>query len=121
MSHAKPPCTNASPLCALLLAALLVSGCAEGGSSEGDAHASTFDYACADDFAFRVEIDGPTVRVFLPETTAELKRAEAASGAKYQGDGVTFWSKGDGALLQTPVGTHRDCAQRSSGSVPTGD
>ena len=105
-------------LAALLLAALLVSGCARGGGSENSTHASTFNYVCADDFAFRVEIDGPTVRVLLPETTAELRRAEAASGAKYQGDGVTFWSKDNGALLETPAGTHRDCTQRSAASSP---
>ncbi len=41
------------------------------------------------------------LRLFLDGEPRQLKRARSASGARYEGDGVLFWSKGEEAMLET--------------------
>jgi uncharacterized membrane protein len=61
--------------------------------------------------------DGPeTMWLFLPDTTVQLERAESASGARYTGTAIDFWSKGREARL-TRDGQSENCSENRRASV----
>ncbi len=58
-------------------------------------------FKCSDGPAFEMRFAGPeTVILTLPDGEHTLQRERSASGAKYSGDGIMFWNKGNEALLE---------------------
>lgn len=59
-------------------------------------------YACADGQSPVVRFfpDGKATIRLNPDRAVELAQAPAASGARYEGSGVVFWSKGREATLE---------------------
>lgn len=96
----------------LMLAASLSAGCSESAESpqpndSEDASrpapgrpGKTFVYACEGGLRFTARIEGETAWLFLPSGTINLPHVEAASGAKYSDGSVTFWTKGESAMLE---------------------
>ncbi len=90
---------------------------AEEAASERVEPASTFVYECDDGYGFVARIQGETAWVFLPETTAALAHVPAASGARYSEGGITYWSKGEEALLEVRGTEHPACANNRRSAV----
>lgn len=69
-----------------------------------------FAWDCDDGSMVVSEIDGETddLWLFLPNETVSLAHLPAASGVKYGNDAISFWSKGDEAILETD-GVTRKC------------
>ena len=69
-----------------------------------------FAWDCDDGSTVVSEIDGETdeLWLFLPDETVSLAHMPTASGAKYGNDKISFWSKGDEAMLEMD-GTIRKC------------
>lgn len=66
--------------------------------------ASSQRYACNDEMNVETQFVGPdTLKVVLPGGEYMLMHERAASGAKYSGDGITFWNKGLEAMLQVDL------------------
>jgi heat shock protein HslJ/membrane-bound inhibitor of C-type lysozyme len=57
-------------------------------------------FRCDEALDVSVRFLGPeTLQISLPDGKHVLEREPAASGARYSGDGILFWNKGDEALL----------------------
>lgn len=77
----------------------------------------TSTFVCNDpdgeDFSFTVRTGPGELAVWLPERFGSrylvLGQARAASGAKYVGDGVVVWNKGDEALLEVDDEAYPGC------------
>ncbi len=69
----------------------------------------TFVFACEDDYEFVARIEGEKAWVFRPEGTVGLPHVPSGSGGKYSNGTVTFWTKGQDALLDDDGMTHRGC------------
>lgn len=77
----------------------------------------TFVFACntqGDGFRFKTRSGPGETALWLPDRLGGrylvLGQTRAASGARYEGDGVVFWNKGDSALLQVDGQIYADCA-----------
>jgi membrane-bound inhibitor of C-type lysozyme len=100
-----------------LLIGLLAVGCAKStapGQPEtgapGERVFFVYEYECPDGYRFTARLEqGGDASIVLPDRTIDLKAQMAASGEKYEGDGVTFWSKGDEAFLDLDGTEHSDC------------
>lgn len=110
------PCHPASILIALL--AVFVGGCVArptpdtGATNAGDAPpVNTFVYDCGGEYRFTARVGPDSTRLFLPERTVTLPSVVSASGAKYSDGSVTFWTKGEEALLETGETTRRGCGR----------
>jgi uncharacterized membrane protein/membrane-bound inhibitor of C-type lysozyme len=57
-------------------------------------------YRCGVDASFVVRERGDSVEIHLPGRTALLPPVPAASGARWATDAVSFWSRGEEALLE---------------------
>lgn len=57
-------------------------------------------YQCGAELRLVVEFREQSAWVFLPERSLPLAQVIAASGARYQGDGISLWNKGERALLE---------------------
>jgi hypothetical protein len=73
-------------------------------------------YTCADGFRFSTRPRNDSIVVSLPEGAVSLPPVTAASGARYWGGGVTFWSKGPEAGLEMPGATRSGCHGRPAGN-----
>jgi membrane-bound inhibitor of C-type lysozyme len=106
---------------AILGAAVAALACsveqADEAASERVEPASTFVYECDDGYGFVARIQGETAWVFLPETSAALPHVAAASGARYSEGGITYWSKGEEALLEVRGTEHLTCANNRRSAV----
>ncbi len=79
----------------------------------------TFEFTCAPPdeaaFTFSVKIGPGEVGLTLPERfggrSLVLPQVRAASGARFEAGGVTFWNKGDEALLQVDHETFEGCEE----------
>lgn len=71
--------------------------------------AKTYVYECSDGFGFVARVQKEKVWLFLPEITINLPHVPSASGAKYSDDQITYWSKGDEALLKIGNEKHTIC------------
>lgn len=74
-------------------------------------------YECVGGYRFTAHITEDRAELILPERTAALSQVEAASGAKYAGEDVTFWSKGAEAQLETSGATYQRCRHSTVASV----
>jgi uncharacterized membrane protein len=70
---------------------------------------SVHAYDCADGFSFTAELTGHRGRLHYSSRSVEIERVRAASGAKYKGPGIVYWSKGRTALLKVAGRTHQAC------------
>ena len=68
----------------------------------------TFVYEC-DGLDFTVHMRADGITLWLPDRPVALPQVRAASGAKYQGEGMTFWSKGDEALVEIDGKRYSGC------------
>jgi putative lipoprotein len=69
----------------------------------------TYMYECNDGYGFVARIEGENAWLFLPNGTISLPHVRSASGARYSDGSITFWSKGEEALLETGKNRHRNC------------
>jgi uncharacterized membrane protein len=74
-----------------------------------DVRPKTFVFTCSDGYEFVARLVGEQAWIFTAEATVELRHVSAASGAKYTGEDVVFWSKGALASLDWGDGRHSDC------------
>jgi heat shock protein HslJ len=77
------------------------------------APAVPLEFDCGE--SLRVKVDfggGETLLLTLPDGSHELGHVPSGSGAKYTGDGIVFWNKGDEALLDVGGVSHR-CRKRT--------
>jgi putative lipoprotein len=71
---------------------------------------------CAD-FDFVVEILDRQARIMLPDFTGSIPQVASASGNKYQGNNITFWIKGQDAVLEYGNKSYKDCRNNSQRAV----
>lgn len=69
----------------------------------------TFVYECSDGSQFTARIEGEQAWLFLRSGTVSLPHVRAASGAKFSDGTITYWSKGDTALLERPGQQRAEC------------
>jgi putative lipoprotein len=121
----QPTVAGRSCLCAFAFAAIAAGlvGCSGSRAPEptadraaGGMAAGTTVYACADGFRFSARAEADSVAISSPRRSATLRRTRAASGAKYAGGEIVFWSKGAEASLDEGPITHTDCRARVASS-----
>jgi membrane-bound inhibitor of C-type lysozyme/uncharacterized membrane protein len=77
----------------------------------------TFVYECGEEYQFVARIQGESAWLFLPGETVELPCIESASGAKYSNGSVTFWSKGEEAILEIEGEARRSCKNNRAKAI----
>lgn len=80
---------------------------------------SPIQYHC-DGLDFTVLYDADRVTLQAPGREYVLLQAQAASGAKFQSDKATFWSKGEDALVEIDGRRYENCRERSAAEAPSG-
>ena len=109
------------PLLPVLLCALLVGACSESGPAASpetaprqadhppqvlDGPGDPIPLTCTDDLRASFRLLGPeTIELVVADEKYVLLQQISASGARYAGEEVEFWSKGDESMLQ--VGDQR--------------
>lgn len=69
-------------------------------------------YACAGNMLLETTFtNGKTLEIQTEGEILLLTRAESASGAKYEAEGLEFWSKGKDATFKSKAGT-TNCQRR---------
>jgi len=66
-------------------------------------------YKCNDGYGFVARVQKEKAWLFLPGKTIRLPHVPSGSGAKYSEDQITYWSKGDEALLEIGDEKHTNC------------
>jgi putative lipoprotein len=74
-------------------------------------------FTCDDAYEFVARIEGDRGWLFRPEGTVALPQVPSASGARYSDGSVTFWTKGQEALLDEGGRTHRGCRNHPGRAV----
>ena len=71
----------------------------------------TYVYDCPDGYTFSARFNDPPhqVQLLLPAGEMILPRVPSASGARYSNGDITFWGKGEVAMLEENGLEHRDC------------
>jgi membrane-bound inhibitor of C-type lysozyme len=77
----------------------------------------TFVYECPDGYSFVARTQNDQVWLFLPGETVDLPRVTSASGVKYAAGNITFWSKGDDALVETADTSHTGCKNNRARAI----
>ncbi|WP_455207246.1 MliC family protein [Kaarinaea lacus] len=77
----------------------------------------TFVYDCESGNSFIVNFKNDKAWVFLPMQTVALDHVPSGSGAKYSNGAITYWSKGDEAVLDTPETLYRGCKNNRAKAV----
>lgn len=77
-------------------------------AEDAPSHGKVMAMEC-DDFSFVVDIKGDDAWLFLPDYSGPIPRVTSASGTKYQGNNITFWSKGDEASLDYGKNSYAGC------------
>lgn len=98
----------------VLALALLMAACTAGAPSvvrEPPVQAFAYDCECIDAAVRFTSETSATLQV--SGGTAQLERVPSGSGAKYTGQGYTFWDKGDRAILETPDEIYPNCRRTS--------
>jgi uncharacterized membrane protein/membrane-bound inhibitor of C-type lysozyme len=87
----------------------MLAGCAQGLEPAVPSPSRTFAFVCDDGYQFVAGIEGAKAWVFRPEGTVDLAQVPSGSGAKYSDNSVTFWTKGQEAVLEDGKNRHRGC------------
>lgn len=96
---------------ALIGLIILLFSCAPQASVQGSNKVFTFD--CEDGYSFTVRFKEQKEAVLsLPDKTVTLPRAISGSGARYAGGNIVFWTKGEGAHLETGTKVYEKCLVR---------
>lgn len=67
-------------------------------------------YLCDDGTRVTARFLGPYRAVLsIGRREVPLRNTLAASGSRYEGSGITFWLKGDEAMLERPQGRSTNC------------
>jgi putative lipoprotein len=74
-------------------------------------------YECNNGYTFITSVDDENAYLFLPDKTARLAKVPSASGVKYSNGLITFWSKGDEALLNAGDIIYRDCKNNRAKAI----
>lgn len=82
-----------------------------------DTDIQTFVYECPDGYSFVARTRNGKVWLFLPGETVDLPRVRSASGVKYAAGDITFWSKGDDALVETADSRHTGCRNNRARAI----
>jgi uncharacterized membrane protein len=77
-------------------------------AEDASSHGKVMAMECGD-FSFVAEIKGDDAWLFLPDYSGPIPRVTSASGTKYQGNNITFWSKGDEASLDYGKNSYAGC------------
>lgn len=77
-------------------------------AEDAPSHGKVMAMECGD-FSFVVEIKGDDAWLFLPDYSGPIPRVTSASGTKYQGNNITFWSEGDEASLDYGKNSYAGC------------
>ena len=77
----------------------------------------TYVYECSDNYSFVARIEGEKAWLFLPKKTLRLPHVPSASGAKYNDGQITFWSKGNEALIEDGQETHHNCKNNRAKAI----
>lgn len=96
----------------LKLLVILLSSCVLAGCITTPEMKNSWLFVCPDGYQFTVEYsrDFESVEIDADGLAAELRRSEAASGARYADGSKVFWAKGAMALLEIDENNvHRDC------------
>jgi membrane-bound inhibitor of C-type lysozyme len=104
--------------CAALLCVTLLPAPAAAAEERGTSAVRQLNWAwnCADGRYVVSSYQDDDLWLFLPEETVRLVRQQAASGARYSDGSITFWSKGEEAVLETPSG-RTQCTVDAEASV----
>ena len=77
----------------------------------------TFVYDCESGHSFIVNFKNDEAWIFLPMQTVALDHVPSGSGTKYSNGAITYWSKGDEAVLDTPDTQYRGCKNNRAKAV----
>ena len=77
----------------------------------------TYVYECSNGFTFTTRVDDENAFLFLADKTACLANVPSASGVKYSNGLITFWSKGEEALLDTGDTIYRNCKNNRTKAI----
>jgi membrane-bound inhibitor of C-type lysozyme len=69
----------------------------------------TYVYKCDNNFQFTVHVDQDSAALILPDQRVTIPLVVSASGARYSDGKVTFWSKGNTALLEVGNKSYSGC------------
>lgn len=99
-------------------ALLATAGWTQCSESARDAEATAFDtprmYTCTIDMSFAVTREADNrVQLHLPGETRVATLVESASGARYDGPSVTYWSREDEARLVVDDASYDSCSERT--------
>jgi membrane-bound inhibitor of C-type lysozyme/uncharacterized membrane protein len=84
---------------------------------QDQADARTYVYECSDGYGFVARIQKEKAWLFLPKKTASLPHVPSGSGAKFSEGQMTYWSKGDEALLEIGDEKHTDCKNNRAKAI----
>jgi membrane-bound inhibitor of C-type lysozyme len=79
--------------------------------------AQTYVYECSDGYGFVARVEGEKAWLFLPQKTISLPHVPSGSGVKYSEDQITYWSKGDEALLEIGSEKHTKCKNNRAKAI----
>jgi membrane-bound inhibitor of C-type lysozyme len=102
----------------IVLSQGLLAACAAAPAPAGAAGAlaGTVRYECGGGrYVFEARIEGEAAVLSLPGRTVTLPRVVSGSGAKYATEDVTFWSKGEEALLEVGSDAYLGCRSAPPG------
>jgi membrane-bound inhibitor of C-type lysozyme len=68
-------------------------------SLQPGADAQTFVYECGEEYSFVARIQGEKAWLFLPGRTVPLPQVPSGAGSKFSNGQITFWSRGEEALV----------------------
>jgi uncharacterized membrane protein/membrane-bound inhibitor of C-type lysozyme len=71
--------------------------------------ARTFAYECPSGPGFVARVEAGVAWLFLPGRTIRLAAAPSASGARFEGEGMVFWSRGERAMLEVAGQPPAEC------------
>jgi membrane-bound inhibitor of C-type lysozyme len=71
----------------------------DAGSLQKSAETQTFVYECGEEYEFVARVEGEKAWLFLPGRTVPLPQVPSGAGAKYSNGQITYWNKGEEALI----------------------
>jgi membrane-bound inhibitor of C-type lysozyme len=104
-------------VCLLTLGACVSRQTLRDTAPEYTPEAKLYVYECGDHYSFVARIEAEKVLLLLPSRAVSLSQTTVASGAKYSDGHVTFWSKGEDALLEVDNRSYPDCKNNPDKAV----
>ena len=77
----------------------------------------TYAYDCSDGYSFTARIEEKKAWLFLPDQTVSLPLVPSGSGTKYSEGQITFWRKGDEAMLELGEERHANCTNNRAKGI----